>query len=255
MKRHIFSTALLLLFIASVTAQKEVYFNVLKEKDIKVESLIGLDVQLNTEPLSLIQSINNPGIQKNIPLSFCYFSEIRIAASSTLIFKAGVINNFTVYTDYKTINDSIKGNPSTYYNISKPVYFYNLALNFSFEPRWYWNFKDRFQAGLSRLNSGWFLSLPVQFVIPTPLSAHTKMLNEYSVNGQWINNYFIINGYIIPTVGFRQALSANWLLEGIVDLSLSTSYSSYTYYSHNISAFSSLVFSPELKIKAAYTFK
>lgn len=238
MKRHIFSTALLLLFIASVTAQKEVYFNVLKEKDIKVESMNGLEARISLIPDAF--SIFNLPENYNLAFYIGYFSEKRICDVWTLNYSFGIHN--VINKMFILQKDSI-GNIYGYDNNYKLGY--SLLMEAGIQPRLYLNFKKRYQLGKTKLNSGWFLSFPLLFqttLLQTP---------EPLINQGWFPAEFYGSLIFTPTLGYRKAFSNRFFIEGNVGAGItsflgihkSTSYIQFPY------------FYPSFNIKAAYTFK
>ena len=85
---------------------------------------------------------------------------------------------------------------------------FQVNLEVGVEPRWYWGYKKKYLAGISDLNSGWYLSFPTLF--------QTILLNtpEPALKLRLTPNYFQITASISPTLGFRQAISKRWFLEG-----------------------------------------
>lgn len=257
MKRLTSISFVIIIICTSIFAQKEVYFSTIKPDSIKVESLKGLEIQLSTEPISLIQNLNTTPQRYSFPLYVGYFSENRIAPSWTLTYRAGIQNNLGCYQDYKYHYDSIKG----YYNMNqieayKMVYYNNLEVSIGIDPRWYFDFKNKAILGKANLNSGWFISMPLQITLPLPIYLHTATVNQQPSRGIWPKEYFSINASLRPTIGFRKAISSKWFLEGSADLNLSTYY--YSFFLSNslrTTYISNLLITPELKIKAAYIFK
>ena len=96
------------------------------------------------------------------------------------------------------------------------------------EPRWYLNYKNRTMKGKNvKLNSGWYLSLPVIFTT-------TPLINYYQ---------FGINWKITPSFGYRYAFSNQLFVEGNINLGISPIYTHIAFVS------------PFFNFKAAYTFK
>ena len=99
MKRHIFSTTLLLLLIASVYAQKEVYFDTIKTENIKVQSLHGLETNIYVK----FEPDNTKWIIPDVYIG--YFNEKRIGSSTTLISTIGIRNAVFKRERYELINN------------------------------------------------------------------------------------------------------------------------------------------------------
>ena len=144
MKRHIFSTALLLLFITSVSAQKEVFFDTLKVKDIKVQQMQGVEIGSGLYPPNIFM-ILSAGLKENtIPITISYFNEKRIASTWTLISRIKLQNNLSnspVFT-YDSINHSYEFSSNSPHKTT-----YSLELGVEIEPRWYFGCKSRYQLG------------------------------------------------------------------------------------------------------------
>jgi hypothetical protein len=126
---------------------------------------------------------------------------------------------------------------------------YQLSLGINVEPRWYFSFKNRTQRGTTKLNSGWFLSLPV--------SVSTILINTYKPEVPPGMNYdfksycsFGLSGVL----GFRQAISKQWFLEGDLTV-LSIGSGLFTLNEKLYMAPLSPGFVPGISLKAAYTFK
>src|SRR5659263_282413 len=215
MKQVLVTIALLFSSYLSVSAQKEIYFYNTNLKDIKVASMRGLEISMGYDPFAFFRSsyLNNNSF--NIPLTMSYFSEKRIAPSWTLTSRIGLTHNFIKQAEYVNYPDSVIINDSTYHYFNQKIdgyqFGYLLTLNLEIEPRWYFNFKNRFQKGHAKLNSGWFVSLPV--------SINTLLINTYkwpeSENSFYNNfkNYGNLNVSLL--VGYRQAITKNWFLEGL----------------------------------------
>ena len=108
-------------------SQKEIFFNNTPVKDIKVESLQGVEVNFtNTQSLS------------NKAIYIGYFNEKRISSEWTLNSTIGLYNVFGKRRILELINDSLN------YYIATPNYknIYTLALGAGIEPRWYWGYKN-----------------------------------------------------------------------------------------------------------------
>ena len=254
MKRHIFSTTVLLLLISSVSAQKEVYFSSTPKDSIKVESLRGFEIGSAINTASIFDPFYSYGKQYDIPLSMGYFNEKRIAPSWTLTTRIGLTHSFMKLAHYVQFKDSFIMADTMYHYINQKLDHYKseyvLNLGISVEPRWYFSHKSRSQIGQAKLNSGWFLSLP--------FSVSTTLINTYKPD--WVDIYSSnFRTYcsldLTPTLGFRQAISNHWFLEGNCQLINASSHvSSYNskYFYVTIPWFT--IF-PGINIKAAYTFK
>jgi len=231
MKQTLSIIAFLMISFLNGYSQKEIFFNNTPVKDIKVESLQGVEVNFtNTQSLS------------NKAIYIGYFNEKRISSEWTLNSTIGLYNVFGKRRILELINDSLN------YYIATPNYknIYTLALGAGIEPRWYWGYKNRFQSGKARLNSGFFLSFP--------LSVTTTLLQtpDPIFNPKWTPAFFNLNISFIPTVGYRQAISERLFLEGSIGLGL---YSVIYKYPNTGISFLSPDLNLQFKLKAAYRFK
>ncbi len=237
MKKIILFT--LLCSIASQAfAQKEVFFNNTKPEDLKVESFKGFEIQTAFNPFAIFNSHRFNNI---LPLYLGFFSEQRIAPTWTLDYSIGLTGSRFKMPIYYSISGGYSGEFSpnqAYKNV------YSLALKAGIEPRWYWNYKKRAINNHAKLNSGWFLSAPLMY--------EYSLYNSYKHDFVSTNNYRSL-GYISlkPAIGYRQAISNNIFLEGSFGYGIGLSI--YSYNDKFRCGFTNGF--PELKIKAAYTFK
>ncbi|MFA5046330.1 MAG: hypothetical protein WC542_10420, partial [Paludibacter sp.] len=175
MKQILVTIALLFSSYLSISAQKEIFFYNTNPEDIKVASMRGVEISSGYNPFAFFRSsyLNNNSF--NIPLTMSYFREKRIAPSWTLTSRIGLTHNFIKQAEYVNYPDSFILNDSTYHYFTQKIdgyqFVYQLSLNLEIEPRWYLNFKNRFQKGHAKLNSGWFFSLPVSY--------NTLLINTY----------------------------------------------------------------------------
>lgn len=227
----------------STFAQREVFFNSSKPEDFKVQSLKGIELQIGCLPLSVFEPSRN---FNQIPYYAGFFSEKRIAPTMTLGYSVGLFGSRLKMPVPNYTYDSISGGYGGYG--SNPTYkqVYTLGLRIGIEPRWYWNFKKRAENNKAKLNSGWFLSMPLNYEYAMYSSYKPTYPPNYQLNYQ---NY----GYLTlkPTIGYRQSITKNIFLEGSFGYGIGLALESYkrhfaTYLSDT---------EPELKLKAAYTFK
>lgn len=246
MKRHFFSTALLLLFITSVSAQKEIYFSSTPKNSIKVQSMQGIEIGSGLYPPNIFM-ILSAGLKENtIPITISYFNEKRIASTWTLISRIKLQNNLSnspVFT-YDSINHSYEFSSNSPHKTT-----YSLELGVEIEPRWYFGYKSRYQLGKAQLNSGWYLSLPLQ------LSSTLIDTFKYPQPENLIVNNNLANLTLSPTIGYRQSVSKQLFLEANLKLACST-LNLYSINNHvNVRYYPAFTLFPELNFKIAYTFK
>ncbi len=241
MKQFIVLTVFSFFASLSVNAQQEIYFNASKPEDLKVESLKGVELQMGFNPFKIFSSdiYFNP-----IPYYAGFFCEKRIAPTMTLGYSAGLFG--TTQKMPVMIYDSISGGYYGYGSNSNYEKVYSLGLRAGLEPRWYWTFKKRAALNKARLNSGWFLSMPLNY----EYLMYTTYKPIYPPN---IQNTYHSYGYLTlkPTIGYRQSITKNIFLEGSFGYGIGLSLSSQN--GHFFPFLSNT--EPELKIKAAYTFK
>ena len=234
---------LLCLSAGTLFSQKEVYFSNLSPDSIKVESMRGLELNWTIEPISAFHISNrfNPTL---IPIFIGYFNEKRIASFWTLKSTVGFYNVFSKLPVYQ--KDSVYG--GYYYSSLNAEYrnSYSLILHAGVEPRWYFDFYYRYKNGKANLNSGWFLSFP--FALQTTLLQTPDPI----FNPSWLPNYFNIDLTLVPTIGYRQAIFKQFILEGSLGIGINSSI--YKNYTNQLSIGSPELYS-QLSLKAAYTFK
>ncbi|HEY5591643.1 MAG TPA: hypothetical protein VIK55_11570 [Paludibacter sp.] len=231
MKKILFTIVLLFISYLSVSAQKEVYFNTTKSEDIKVESLQGFSVGTGIDFLSLVQNFTSDYKSYSFPLGIGYFYEKRMAPRWTLTSSVTLSNNIIYRGHFFLSNgDSVDR-----------ILYYRLGLDVSIAPKWYFGYKHRYQAGKASLNSGWYLSLPV--------GAGTILLNTMPSN--YVNYVGIGAGL---AVGYRQAISKQWFLDGSVSL-LGISSSLYSINKELYISSPYISYPTGIGLSAAYTFK
>lgn len=161
MKKTLALLIFVLFVFLNVHAQKEVYFNTLTPNNSKVETLKGVELQIGYNPMEILF----PGRYLNqIPYYAGFFYEKRIAPTMTLGYSAGLFGSTIEIPIMNQVYDSITGNNMNFSSGNqshKDVY--TLGLRVGIEPRWYWNFKKRAEQNRAKLNSGWFLSLPLNY--------------------------------------------------------------------------------------------
>lgn len=224
-------------------AQREVFFNSSKPEDFKVQSLKGVEVQINYNPLSIF----SPHRYFNSIASYAgYFSEKRIAPTMTLGYSVGLVGSTLKMPVTNYTYDSISGGYVGFGNSENYKQVFTLGLRMGVEPRWYWNFKKRAENNKVKLNSGWFLSMPLNY----GYIMYSSYKPTYPPNYQ---NTYQNYGYLTlkPTIGYRQSITKNIFIEASFGYGFGLSLGSYNgkfnpYISDS---------EPELKLKAAYIFK
>ena len=244
MKRIIINIVLLFSLLTFVSAQKEIYFSDIKVEDIKQQSLNGVEVKLPINPLMFKQNSERYDMGSTLPVYIGYFHEKHISANWTLNLSAGFYNNFTRGPVYEIKTDSLNNNYMTYGDTYKNTY--SLGFGVGIEPRWNWNYFSRVQKGKAKLNSGGFLSFPL--ILLTPVLQTPNALYNVGL----FPSSFSISIAILPTIGYRQAITNQLFLEGSFTAGLSSAIGKN--YNNRISV-SSPYLNTLVNIKAAYTFK
>jgi hypothetical protein len=186
------------------------------------------------------------------PLYLGYFSEFRLTPVSTAIFSIGTnITPGTYLTDSAELYTGYSYHGG-YIQDTMTVNYCQFTPKIGIEPRWYWTFSKRALSGKAKLNSGWFLSLPIQILIPLPLWCTPALdLQPPHIESLWIKDYFAFHGLIGLSVGFRQALSNHWLIEAACGLQANN----HVVFNKSNDNYFETEIAPELKITAAYVFK
>jgi len=170
-----------------------------------------------------------------------YFNEKRISNAWSLNYSIGLQN--VLFKDViwqKDSNGNVWGSGK---NLKTS---YALKIEACVEPRWYFEYKERYLSGKSLLNSGFYLSFPLVFqttILNTP-----EPLLGYGWFPKNPNGMFVI----IPTFGYRHALSKNIYLE------TNLGFGADLYFNINQNKKIEVVppnLYPYFNIKAAYTFK
>ena len=235
-----------------VSAQKEVYFYTTKPEDIKVESLQGLEISSGYNPLIFFRPSYFTDNTFSVPLNMSYFGEKRIAPSWTLTTRIGLTHSFVNQAQYFYTKDSINIRDSIRYYDSQHIggyqFAYRLALNLGIEPRWYVGFRNRYIKAKAKLNSGFYLSLPITY---NAILVNTYKSPEHLTYNSILHDYGNMN--ISLMLGYRQAISKNWFLEG--SLNTIGDYITFTEVNNRFFIYSGFIINPLLNLKAAYTFK
>ena len=181
----IISTFLVVSFCTQLSAQKNKnYTDTITE--LKVNSLKGIGLKIESPYVA------GYGLGRNMPFFINYLNERRISSSSTILLKAGVIITTGVFYEDSTNNYYQLQYSNSYYgtpNNANKVTYCAFGFNFGVEPRWYWNFKNRALKGKAELNSGWFLSIPLEISLPLRTMISTPTLHDYQ-NTKWLSDYF-----------------------------------------------------------------
>ncbi len=214
MTKHIVSTLILFAVILHTSAQKEVYFADKSRDSIAISAVQGIQVGA-----TLSSGFNG----LNVPVSIGYFNELKLGSTTSLILSGDI----SMVKATKSVTITYITNDYGTYPVSNIVYETALKLDIKAEPRWYFNYKNRYMKGNNiKLNSGFFLSLPCE-ISTNPL---TKVYP------------FQLNLSTAASFGFRYALTKNFFIEPAANLGIGL---------YNFRSLSTLT--PYLSLKAAYT--
>ena len=239
MKQTLASISFLMIFFLNAYSQKEIFFKDDSLENMKVKSTQGIDVNfiLNLSNGSYFNS-------SKAPLYIGYFHEKRTSPNWTFITTAGLYWEFGSRPVNK-LNDSTNliYFDNTYKNTQ------SLSLGVGLESRWYLSKNEGYKTGKAKLNSGLFLSFPVNLkttLLQTPEPLYYQKL---------FPSHFNVNVSFMPTVGYRKTLSGRLFLEGCFGFGAYVGIGSgKNFYNYPVSIFSMPVFNAQFKIKAAYTF-
>ena len=211
MKRILLSFAIIISSFTSVSAQKELYFSDKDRDSISISDLQGFSFDF----------ADGHGITAG-GLTVSYFNEHKLSSTTSLILSGGITNSMYIKSIINPVGDP-------YYSTRPQInYGYGLQINLLTEPRWYFTYKNRYLKGSkTALNTGWFIGLPFEM--------NSSVLNS--------TQPLCLNLFLVPTLGYRYALSNKLFLEAQAGYGLSFKY---------FHSFQSL---PYIKIKAGYTFK
>lgn len=224
------------LFSFRVSAQKN---QSLSDSTYKfgVSSLNGLEFKIEM-PTYAIFGPNGPFI----PIFLDYNEEIRIVRFSTLLLNAGLILSPGIY--YETL-------PNNYEIIEsgKKSPYCSFGLNFEIEPRCYLNYLIINQTKKTKINSGLFMSLPLEVSLPDAILISKSVIYR-RYNSKWLSGMFNLQYSLGVSAGYRYSLSKYWLIEGSMELQLTGDMSKYGQY---ITYYPSFIY-PHFEIRATYLF-
>jgi len=207
---------------------------------LQVSSLHGLELKIEDPEFA---GYGAYGI--GYPFFVDYVHEQRLTPSTTILYKAGLSITMGAFYEDSTYMHLFDPNEKTGHKVG----FCSFGADFVVEPRWYWNFQKRAQAGKARLNSGWFLSLPVEISIPRIACIYGPAF-YYDTSSKWLKNYFYLFYSLGISTGYRYALLKNLFLEASLEIQVTGDWEKYT----ESYSFSPTTIMPQLEIKASYVF-
>ncbi len=190
------------LFLSTTTLMaQEVYFNDTPSDSIKISKLDCIHLGISSFSRNNMLPIVSVG----------YFRELRLSNTIGLIIDTNIKN---VLTTMKTSISSISVDGYMQFN---SVFVDAIHGSFSIEPRWYYAYKNRYLNGKKTvLNSGWFVSLPINYESG---SLNNDFPNDFSIEipfGILVGNYISAS----PQIGYRYALSDKLLCEASLKYSI-----------------------------------
>jgi hypothetical protein len=248
MLKYQFTFAILLIACLNAFSQKEIVSGEMNTDEPKEESLKGFEIRLIPYSNGLFFSQIGNSMIKPFSMSTYvgYLNEKRIVSSWTLLLTAGLHNVLDQRPVYRPAADHKYG----YFVSVSPneKITYSLVLEAGIEPRLYWGSKKHYQAGNTHLNTGWFLSFPLLFqttILHTP---------EPFIGMGWFPSVLYSGSFLLtPTVGYRQAISEKWFLEGSIGYGANVIVAANSV--DNTFTVLNPEFNPVFKLKAAYTLK
>jgi len=206
---------------------------------LKVSSLKGIELKIEFPYFSSYLPLNSTGI----PLFFNFINERTLSSSSTIVLKAGINVTPGIFLEDTTSSLAINPNLETGHKVPYCLFGFNLGA----EPRWYWNFKKRAKTGETKLNSGWFLSSPIEINF-----ARVALLSGSTIRPkEWITDQIILLYSLGVSTGYRFTLSEKLYLESSFEIQATGDWVKYD----DFDRWYPIQVIPQLEIRLGYTFK
>lgn len=190
MYKMLFLSAFFMLFSFTVHSQKVIHFTNIDKDSVRVESLQGVALSINL----------------NLATQLGYFRELRLNRISTFTLSGDLI---MARSPVRVINAEPEGQG---YPIQQVVYGPGFFLGVTADYRLYFDFVNRMMKGKNtRLNSGLFVSIPLKLI--------SGIMNP-SPHLTYVGNFFQINPYLEPGLGYRYAFTQNFFVEGIAGIQI-----------------------------------
>lgn len=238
--KSLLTTCFIVLVNLQIVAQKEQQQN-FDSTIFKVNSLKGIELKIECPYLSIYTPIKSTGV----PLFLNFMNESRLNSSSTILLKAGL--NITSGILIEDTSFMSEYNP--YLETGNKVPYCLLGFNLGVEPRWYWNYEKRAKMGKAKLNSGWFLSSPIEVNFP-----RIALINGTTIRPgilDYITNDITLIYSIGVSTGYRFTLSEKLYLESSLEIQAVGDCTIYDDYS----SWWPIQVVPQLEIRLGYTFK
>jgi hypothetical protein len=211
MKQFLFTITFLLFVTLNVSAQSEVFFSTISRDSVSI---------YNTQGIFTGPAVFHGGV--GVSYDIGYFNERKMTNTTSLILGGNLYFG-------KYVKSVISNGYSDSNSFSRPIYKYGFGMGLSAfaEPRWYFSFKNRYEKGRNvKLNTGWFLGLPLELNTSTLFADSTKLK---------------LNLQLTPVLGYRIGFSKHFFMETDVGAGISL----FGLYGIQPSLY--------LRIKAAYT--
>jgi hypothetical protein len=207
----------------------------------QINSLKGIELKIEAPYFGMY--LPRPG--SGIPFFFNFENERAISPSSSLILKAGINVTPGVFYEDTTFRYELDPGRKTEYK----VLFCSFGFNLGMEPRWYWNYQKRAKEGKTRLNSGWFLSLPFEVNFPQVALLYGPTIRYKKAN--WITDQIILLYSLGISTGYRFSLTDRMYLESSLEIPVLGEWTKYG----DSNTWWPIGIYPQLEIRLAYTFK
>lgn len=238
--KFLLTTCFIVLVNLQIAAQKEQKQN-LDSTLFKVNSLKGIELKTEFPYLSIYSPYNSTGV----PLFINFVNESNLNSSTTILLKAGLNITSGIHLEDTTYSTEINPYLETGHKVPYCLFGFNLGV----EPRWYWNYEKRSKTGKAKLNSGWFLSSPIEINFP-----RIALINGPTIRPDildYITDDITLLYSIGVSTGYRFTLSEKLYLESSLEIQAVGGLTKYDDYS----SWSRIQVVPQLEIRLGYKFK
>ena len=238
--KFLLTTFFIVLVNLQIVAQKEQTHNI-DSIAFKVNSLKGMELKIEMPYLSIYTPYNSTGV----PLFLNFVKERSLNSSTTISFKAGLNITSGILLEDTTYSTELNPNLEDGHKVPYCLFGINLGI----EPRWYWNNEKKSKTEKAKLNSGWFLSSPIEINIP-----RIALINGSTIR-PGILDYITKNNTLLYSIGvstgYRFTLSEKLYLESSLEIQAVGDCTKYDDYIR----WWPIQVVPQLEIRLGYTFK
>lgn len=181
------------------------------------------------------------------PIFLTYRNERRLFKYVTLIMNGGII------FIQKSLNFDYYGQLLYKPLIGNELNHFNLGINFSIEPRWYFNSHKKVSTNRVKPLSSFYLSFPLESSLPIDLSIN-QIDENYDFNNftkvNWLSDYYRINYNFGPAIGYKHAFTNHFHVDAMIH------FSAKNYYINSLNYILSerMNINPQFKLRVAYDF-